>query len=197
MRKRLLWSLIALTCGVLGTGIWFASSVNSSYVVPPQEMQSWLKNIDMNVWEASDKSFYVQEAIGSQGIVLEYPKQLKNDFLLTFNIMSLTSEAEIRLGFGKKGKKYETEVKFSDRSNKLKFSKNKVLLLEKDIKQIQPDIFYNFELRRKNNIFVFAIDGNEVLKAETDHNPVSISLDIVGFPDNPAAVEIMDWIIKN
>lgn len=196
MKKYVILGLLLVVFGVLGARVWYVRSACDNKAAPA-EMSGWLAHPDMNVFEAGDKSFYVQEAIGSQGIVLAYPKLLKGDFRLAFDLMSLTAEADIRIHFSKENDVYETEMKFSSKANKLKFYKNKRLLLEKDAAQIQPDIFYNFQLRRQGKTFWFEVDKQEVLKAETDDLPVKVRLNIIGQPDNPAAVEIMDWDVQN
>lgn len=196
MKKYLILGALVAIIGVLGARVWYVRSACDNRAAPA-DMASWLQNQDMNLFEAGDKSFYVQEAIGSQGIVLAYPQVLKGDFRLKFDLMSLTEEADIRLQFSREKDVYETEMKFSANAGRLKFYKNKTLVLEKDGAQIQPDIFYNFALQRTGRIFSFAVDNQEVLKAETDDLPVEIRLNIVGRPDNPAAVEIMDWNVQN
>lgn len=196
MKKYLVLGLAVVLLGVMGARVWYVRSACGGRAAPA-ELAQWLENPDMNVFEIGDKSFYVQEAIGSQGITLAYPKPLKGDFRLKFDLMSLTSEVEIRLRFGKENGVYETEMKFSAKTSKLKFYKNKTLVLEKDAAQIQPDVFYNFLLRREGRFFSFAVDNQEVLRAETDDLPVAVRLSVTGFPDNPAAVEIMDWDLQN
>lgn len=196
MKKYLILGTVLVLLGVLGAKVWYAKSACGNKFVPG-ELSEWLVNSDMNIFEVGDKSFYVQEAIGSQGIEMLYPRLLKGDFLLTFNLMSLTAEANIRICFLKENDEYETEMKFSSGANKLKFYRNKMLLLEKDVAQIEPDIFYNFQLQRKGNVMSFEVDKEEFLKMETSDLPVKIRLSVSGHPDNPAAVEIMDWEVQN
>ena len=196
MKKYLILGTVLVLLGVLGAKVWYAKSACGNKSVPG-ELSEWLVNSDMNIFEVGDKSFYVQEAIGSQGIEMLYPRLLKGDFLLTFNLMSLTAEANIRICFLKENDEYETEMKFSSGANKLKFYRNKMLLLEKDVAQIEPDIFYNFQLQRKGNVISFEVDKEEFLKMETSDLPVKIRLSVSGYPDNPAAVEIMDWEVQN
>ncbi len=188
--------LLIVSLGVLGARVWYVHSACSDRAAPA-ELVRWLENPEMNVFEVGEKSFYVQEAIGSQGITLAYPKLFKGNFCLGFDLMSLTSEADIRLRFGKGNGVYETEMKFSDKTSRVKFYKNNILVLEKDAVQIQPDVFYNFMLRREGRFFSFAVDNQEILRVETDDLPVAVQLSVTGFPDNPAAVEIMDWSLRN
>lgn len=167
--------------------------LGSPKVITPAEMASWLETPENNVFEIGDESFYVQEAIGSQQIVLNYPRKLKGNFELSFEMMSLTKQAEIYFVFEKGADIYEVQMNVSDAFNILQFFKNKTLLLEKEIALIEPDVFYNFALAREKSLFTLKIGEYEVLRLEMDEQPITLQMRIVGEPYNPAAVEFMNF----
>ena len=184
---------------VLGTGVaalWFTGR-GAVHEVSAEEISGWLQNPEQNVFEIGKHSFYVQEAIGSQKIVLRYPSEFSGDFGLDFQMMSLTRSAIVRLLIKTGSDFYETEMHFAEEGNRLRFYKNKMLMLEKEAPRIAPDVFYLFSLVRQGRLFRFGIDGQAFLTAEINSFPATLLMEIQGAPDDTAAVEIMDWRIRS
>lgn len=189
MKKNLLWGLSVVVCLVVAGAVFFVLNMSSGKEsFEPVQMADWLENPDNNVFEVEDKAFYVQEAIGSQQIVLNYPKELRGDFDLSFGMMSLTKQATMAFVFKKANDFYEVQMEVSDTASTLSFFKNKTLLLEKEIAPIEADVFYDFAFLREGTLFLFKLNNTELLKLEMDDKPVHLRLVIVGEPNNPAAV---------
>ena len=195
--KKYVFLLVALIIlGVLGSGVWLASfTKDKEEAITPQSLSSWVENQENTVFEIREDEFYVQEAIGSTGLVLNYPEELTGNFTLRFQMLSLTKKADIRFVFGKGRNVYDVEMKISAQKNKLRLLKNKVAVLEKDGPLIKPDVYYSFELSKNGSELSLKVNEEEAINMQISDSPLNFSMELVGYPDNPAAVEIRDMEI--
>ncbi len=192
--KKYVFLLVALVAlGALGAGIWYTTSTNErDEAITPQSLSSWIEDQENTIFEIREDEFYVQEAIGSTGLVLNCPEELKGNFILRFQMLSLTKRADIRFAFGKGRNVYDVEMKISAQKNKLRLLKNKVAVLEKDGPLIKPDVYYSFELSKKGSELSLKVNEEEAINMQISDSPLNFSVELMGYPDNPAAVEIRD-----
>ena len=196
MKKYVFLLVVLIVLGILGGGVWLASSSkDKEETITPQSLSSWVGNQENSIFEVREDAFYVQEAIGSTGIILSYPEELEGNFTLRFQMLSLTQKAAIRFVFGTGKNIYGVEMKISAQKNKLRLLKNKVAVLEKDGPLIKPDIYYSFELSKKGADLSLKVNEAEAINMQISDTPLKFSIELVGYPDNPAAVEIMDMEI--
>ena len=193
MKKYLLLGLVIIVLGVLGARVWLANSADDgNETIVPERLADWIKNPDNAVFEVRDDYLYVQEAIGSTGVALERPQEIAGNFDFRFLMMSLTRAADIRFRLHKDKDIYDVEMKIGAAASKVRFLKNRRMVLEKDGIIIRPDTYYAFDLRRKDRRLSFNIDGQNVLETEVGNEPINFELELTGEPANPAAVQIKD-----
>ena len=199
MKKYVFLLVVLIVLGILGGGVWLAGfTKDKEEAITPQSLSSWVENQENTVFEIRADEFYVQEAIGSTGLVLNYPEELKGNFTLRFQMLSLTKKADIRFVFGKGRNVYDVEMKISAQKNKLRLLKNKVAVLEKDGPLIKPDVYYSFELSKNGSELSLKVNEEEAINMQISDSPLNFSVELQGYPDNPAAVEIRDMeIIQN
>ena len=196
MKKYVFLLVTLIVLSVLGAGVWLASfTKEKEEAITPQSLSSWVENQENTVFEIREDEFYVQEAIGSTGIVLSYPEELKGNFTLRFQMLNLTKKADIRFVFGKGRNIYDVEMRISSQRNKLRLLKNKVVVLEKDGPLIKPEVYYSFDLSKKGTELSLRVNEAEAINMQISDSPLNFSMKLVGYPDNPAAVEIRDMEI--
>ncbi len=196
MKKYVFLLVVLIILGILGGGVWLAGfTKDKEEAITPQSLSSWVENQENTVFEIREDEFYVQEAIGSTGLVLNYPEELKGNFTLRFQMLSLTKKADIRFVFGKGRNVYDVEMKISAQKNKLRLLKNKVAVLEKDGPLIKPDVYYSFELSKNGSELSLKVNEEEAINMQISDSPLNFSVELLGYPDNPAAVEIRDMEI--
>ena len=196
MKKYVFLLVVLIVLGILGGGVWLAGfTKDKEEAITPQSLSSWVENQENTVFEIREDEFYVQEAIGSTGLVLNYPEELKGNFTLRFQMLSLTKKADIRFVFGKGRNVYDVEMKISAQKNKLRLLKNKVAVLEKDGPLIKPDVYYSFELSKNGSELSLKVNEEEAINMQISDSPLNFSVELQGYPDNPAAVEIRDMEI--
>ena len=163
MKKYVFLLVVLIVLGILGGGVWLAGfTKDKEEAITPQSLSSWVENQENTVFEIREDEFYVQEAIGSTGLVLNCPEELKGNFILRFQMLSLTKRADIRFAFGKGRNVYDVEMKISAQKNKLRLLKNKVAVLEKDGPLIKPDVYYSFELSKKGSELSLKVNEEEI-----------------------------------
>ena len=196
MKKYVFLLVVLIILGILGGGVWLAGfNKDKEEAITPQSLSSWVENQENTIFEIREDEFYVQEAIGSTGLVLNYPEELKGNFTLRFQMLSLTKKADIRFAFGKGRNVYDVEMKISAQKNKLRLLKNKVAVLEKDGPLIKPDVYYSFELSKNGSELSLKVNEEEAINMQISDSPLNFSVELMGYPDNPAAVEIRDMEI--
>lgn len=196
MKKYLLLGLVIVVLGVLGARVWFArSAADAKEQISPEQLAGWVQNPDNIVFDVKNDSFYIQEAIGSTGAELTRPEQIKGNFTLRFQLMSLTRAADIRFSLSKGTDVYDMEMKIGLSQSKLRLLKNRLLVLEKDGVIIRPDVYYSFSLAKSAGSLNFAVNEVDVLQMQIADAPLNFSLSLTGEPDHPAAVEIRDMEI--
>lgn len=196
MKKYVFLLVVLIILGILGGGVWLAGfNKDKEEAITPQSLSSWVKNQENTIFEIREDEFYVQEAIGSTGLVLNCPEELKGNFTLRFQMLSLTKKADIRFVFGKGRNVYDVEMKISAQKNKLRLLKNKVAVLEKDGPLIKPDVYYSFELSKNGSELSLKVNEEEAINMQISDSPLNFSVELLGYPDNPAAVEIRDMEI--
>ena len=196
MKKYVFLLVVLIVLGILGGGVWLAGfTKDKEEAITPQSLSSWVENQENTVFEIREDEFYVQEAIGSTGLVLNYPEELKGNFTLRFQMLSLTKKADSRFVFGKGRNVYDVEMKISAQKNKLRLLKNKVAVLEKDGPLIKPDVYYSFEFSKKGSDLSLKVNEAEAINMQISDSPLNFSVELQGYPDNPAAVEIRDMEI--
>lgn len=196
MKKYLLLGLVIVIAGVLGARVWLANSADEQNErISPQQLAGWVQNPDNAVSEVHDDYFYIQEAIGSTGIILQYPQTIRGDFELHFQLMSLTKAAEIRFSLSKDRDIYDIEMKLHAKAAKIRLLKNKLPVLEKDGIIIRPDVYYSFSFDKESGRLSLEINDQPLLHMEIGTAPLRFAWELTGEPDRPAAIEIRDMTI--
>lgn len=196
MKKYLLLGLVIVIAGVLGARVWLANSADEQNErISPQQLAGWVQNPDNAVSEVHDDYFYIQEAIGSTGIILQYPQTIRGDFELHFQLMSLTKAVEIRFSLSKDKDIYDIEMKLHAKAAKIRLLKNKLPVLEKDGIIIRPDVYYSFSFDKESGRLSLEINDQPLLHMEIGTAPLRFAWELTGEPDRPAAIEIRDMTI--
>ncbi|MBE6452791.1 MAG: hypothetical protein E7012_04805 [Alphaproteobacteria bacterium] len=194
MKKYLILTFVIVILGVFGTRIWLGSNAtiyNTSTAI--QELAKWVENPDETIIEIIDDELYIQEAIGSTGSTLKYPLELKGNFRLTFQLLSLTQKSSLKFILQKDNNKYEVEIGITPQTSSVKLSKNSLSLIEKNGIVIQPNKYYTVSLENNNNELSFYINETDILKMNISAQAFELKISMHGLPSSPAAFKIRDF----
>lgn len=197
MRKYLFSGLLIIVICLAGVTFWELRPLTKAAEITPNELANWVQDTDNAVFEATNEYFYIQEAIGSTGVILQNPYKVSNDFNLNFQVMSLTKTADLSFILKKENHTYNIALKIENGESKIVLYKDNLQMLEKSGVQIKPDIYYNFSLIGKNGKIGFAINEDEVVNMQIDKFPFDLAIELTGEPDNPAAIQITNMQISN
>lgn len=196
MKKYIILSTTIIFIGVIIAIVWVSGQA-SPYPKPvlPQELASWIVNVEDAIIETHSDYLYIQEAIGSTAVELKNPQLLENNFKLQFQLLSLTQAATLHFSLQKENDIYDIEISFSNQDNKIKLSKNKLFLLEKEVVSIRPNAYYGITIEHQLDNLNFFVNENRVLSMSIAPQPIQLGLSLIGHPNNPAAFEIRDMQI--
>ena len=202
MKKYLLLGLIVLILGMLGARVWFANSSEKceelkgmkAEAISADELQRWISPDSDTVSETGKDIFYVQEAIGSEGFELIAPRAVDGDFILKFDMMSLTKKSSLRFTLAKENstEAYALEINSSANAQIFKIWQNQTLLKQIEFNNLEPDVFYPVQFEKIGDEILFIFNNQELLKI-TQKEPekqTRFIFEVFGAVDNPAALEI-------
>ena len=179
--------------GVFVVRIWQGLYASANIDTSAQSMLKWVENADETIIEVNDDELYIQEAIGSIGTTLKYPTELKEDFEVSFQLLSLTQKSSIKFLLQKEQNSYELEILITPQQSKIKLSKNNIPMIEKNEIIISPNKYYTISLIRKKDELSFFINEGEVLKLKIAPQTFTLKLTMQGLPHSPAAFIIRDF----
>ncbi len=196
MKKYLFSGLAVIALCIIGAAALLLRPAQKNVKnTAPAELASWIQDADSAVFETDKNYFYVQEAIGSTGVKLQAPQKISGNFDLRFQVMSLTRRADIRFSLKKAQHIYDIVLSFDANTSKVYLQKDSQKLLEKDGTQINPDIYYDFNLTNENGKISFAVNNNNLLDMQLDNTPFDLAIELTGEPDDPAAIQIQNMQI--
>lgn len=205
MRKQIWLGLVLVLLGVCGALIWRAGSACLEYQglkgekISPQQFSHWLKTDENVLSEIKKGRFYVQEAIGSNSIILTSPQKIDGNFALAFDLMSMTRSAVIKIVVIQEdgSEVYSFEMRQKSSNQIAKISQGADVLKQIESTVIRPDKFYHFQFEKIGPKLTLSINGAEILNALTaqQNNGGKILLFVQGQPDHPAAVEFKNIVL--
>lgn len=207
MKKYLILGAVVVLIGALGSRVWYARSADdcgefrglTGRHIRSEQLENWPRNNDDVISEIDQGQFYIQEEIGSQGASIAYPQKLNGDFIISFDLKSITKSAEINLITADSGqsRQYRFEVKQLGSKQVTKIWNDGKLLGQYQGKILYPDVYYHFIIERRGAKAVLEINGKEILAIHDDelHLAETFELSISGQPDHPAAVMIKNMKI--
>ena len=162
--------------------------------ISASELQRWINPDSDTVSEIGEELFYVQEAIGSEGFEMIAPKAVDGDFILKFDMMSLTKKSALRFTLAKENstEAYALEINSSANAQIFKIWQNQTLLKQIEFNNLEPDVFYPLQFEKIDDEILFVFNNQELLKA-TQKEPekqTRFIFEVFGAVDNPAALEI-------
>lgn len=206
MKKYLWLGLAVVMLGVCGALVYRAqSSACPEYkglrgeAISPAGFSQWIVPDDNVLFEIQKNGLYVQEAIGSTGILLRSPRVIQSNFAFALDLMSMTQSARLRLSvknqqghemysFDLQQLKREHRATLQENGKKLGTAQGEVLL---------PDRLYPAVMEKSGKQLILSVNGKEILKAPANNEEGGgyIELAIEGQPDHPAAFEFKNVIL--
>lgn len=205
MKKQIWLGLVLVLLGVCGALIWRAGSACLEYQglkgekISPQQFSQWLKKDENVLFETKKDSFYVQEAIGSNSIILTSPQKIDGNFALAFDLMSMTRSAIIKIVvIQENGSEiYSFEMRQKSPRQIVEIRQGADILKQIESTVIRPDEFYHFQFEKIGQKLTLSINGAEILDtlANQAQDSGKILLFVQGQPNHPAAVELKNIVL--
>lgn len=194
--KKIIFLLLVIGLGFLG---WNYHNNHQQGMLrealSPQYLANiWHKNSSDTLLEAQPDKLYMQESIGSQGVGITSKEQLQPNFVLRFEVMSLTPKTTLLI---KAFEKYDDDVytfaiQTPDAEKAPAIVKGEDVLMVVDNNIFEPKIFYEIEVSVYNNTLRLRINGKKVAEV-FDRTPLSegqLAINIIGSINNPAGIYI-------
>lgn len=206
MKRRIVFIIAACVIVVLSCfTFWYKSSLETEgglngKKVSAETLKGWLNNRNDAVFEVEEGQFYVQEAIGSQGISLTRPQKFFGDFAIHFDLMSSTkfSVAKMIIINSANGETYSFEIRQREEDSVFKIHHNGALLGEVEQKAIEPNVFYAISLEKQEKRIALSFNGKILWTQdfpEGTGRKAVFNMLLNGLPDHPAAITIRNMKI--
>ena len=168
--------------------------------VSAEQLRQWLNNKKDAVYEIRKNEFYVQEAIGSQGVSLTIPQKFYNDFIVRFNLMSVTESANIKLikVNTANGDTYSFEIRQRPKGYRFSVYHNGHSIVKKDGDTLEPNVFYAITFEKKANQMALTMNNEELWRQdfpEGTGRKAMFNILLLGLPDHPAGIVIKDMVL--
>lgn len=136
--------------------------------ISAEQLRQWLNNKRDAVYEIRNDEFYVQEAIGSQGVSLTIPQKFFNDFTVRFSLMSVTETANIKLikVNTANGDTYSFEIRQRPEGYGFNVYHNGHSITKKDGKAIEPNVFYTITFEKQEKHMALLLNEKELWRQE-------------------------------
>ncbi len=206
MKRHIVFIVAVVVVVVLSClAFWYRSSYETEgglkgKKVSAETLKGWLNNRNDAVFEIADGDFYVQEAIGSQGVSLTRPQKLFGDFAIRFDLMSSTkfSVAKLIIINSANGEAYSFEIRQREDDSIFKIHHNGVLLGEVEHEVIEPNVFYAISLEKQEKHIALGLGEKTLWKQdfpEGTGRKAVFNMMLNGLPDHPAAITIRNMKI--
>lgn len=168
--------------------------------ISAEQLLQWLNNKNDAVYEVRKKEFYVQEAIGSQGVSLTIPQKFFNDFTVKFSLMSVTESANIKLikVNTANGDTYSFEIRQRPEGYRFRVYHNGHSVAKQDGDILEPNVFYNISFEKKQTMMALMLNGKELWRQdfpEGTGRKAVFNILLSGLPDHPAGIVIKDMVL--
>lgn len=201
MKKYWWLGVVIVVLGVCGALIWRAHSAVScgkTDGLPGQRISAgalarWTANRSDIIIETRDNELYLQEAIGSNMVSLTSPRPVRNNFILSMEVMSQTRSAVV--SFKTVNDDGSANYVLTIRQNPLKtvaeLRYGLKLIKKADLAAMEAGKFYEIRLRKTGARLTVDIDGVTVF-SETEPPAAGgkIVIALQGQPDHPAGITI-------
>lgn len=209
MKRYLLWSAAAILIGSVSAVVinnQFKTSKDilnglSGRRVAATELQQWLNNRGESISEINKKVFYMQESIGSEGVSLTLPQKFRTDFIVKFDLMSLTQSGIVKFIVvnSANGENYSFEMRqMPDEVYRLRVHNNGKLIAESSGGIWKPDVFYTLSFEKYANRMALNWQDTTIWQQEFPEGTgkkALFNILLSGLPDHPAAVNIKNMRI--
>ncbi len=168
--------------------------------VTAEQLRQWLNNKKDAIYEIRKDEFYVQEAIGSQGVSLTIPQKFFNDFIVRFSLMSVTESANIKLikVNTANGDTYSFEIRQRPEGYRFRVYHNGHSIAEKDADVLEPNVFYGVSFEKHANHMALKLNDKELWRQDFPDGTGRKSMFnilLLGLPDHPAGIVIKDMVL--
>ena len=201
MKKYWWLGLVIVILGVCGALIWHAnSSVSCGRIdglpgrrISPEALAKWTSNRSDIIIETRHNELYLQEAIGSNMVSLTSPRLVRNNFILSMEVMSQTRSAEMSFKTVNDdgSANYVLTIKQNPLKTVAELRYGLKLVRKADLAAMEAGKFYEIRLQKTGARLTVDIGGVTVF-SETEPFAASgkIVIALQGQPDHPAGITI-------
>lgn len=201
MKKYIWLGLVIVLLGVSGALIWRAQSAvdcgridgMSGQRISAEALSKWTSNRDDLILEVHRNELYLQETIGSNAVSLTSPQKLKNNFILTFELMSQTRSAQLTFKTVNDdgSENYVLTLKQNPLKTVAELRYGVKLIKKTEISTLKANKFYEIKLEKKGAHFSVEINGIPVISLTDANKSVGkVVIALQGQPDHPAGITI-------